>query len=98
MHPLAGQGLNLGLGDVRALLQALEQKEPYRGVGDLRVLQRYRRARAEPVLAMRLATDGLHSLFAATSSPWAWARNAGMRLVDGAPLVKRLLIAGASDH
>ncbi|MBV6305606.1 FAD-dependent monooxygenase [Candidimonas humi] len=98
VHPLAGQGLNLGLGDVRALLQALQDKEPYRGVGDLRVLQRYRRARAEPVLAMRLATDGLHSLFAAPATPWAWARNAGMRLVDGAPLVKRFLIAGASDH
>jgi len=98
VHPLAGQGLNLGLGDVRALLQVLEEKESYRGVGDLRVLQRYRRTRAEPVLAMRLATDGLHSLFAATSSPWAWARNAGMRLVDSAPLVKRFLIAGASDH
>lgn len=98
VHPLAGQGLNLGLGDVQALLRVLREKEAYRTVGDLRVLQRYRRARAEPVLAMRMATDGLHDLFAVASSPWAWARNAGMRWVDRAPLVKRFLIAGASGQ
>src|SRR5690606_50040 len=69
VHPLAGQGLNLGLGDVQALLQVLSDKERYRTAGDLRVLSRYRRARAEPVLAMRLATDGLHGLFAARSAP-----------------------------
>ena len=65
LHPLAGQGLNLGLGDVEALVEAVAGREPYRQAGDLRVLHRYQRARAEPVLAMRLATDGLHKLFAA---------------------------------
>ena len=97
LHPLAGQGLNLGLGDVEALVEAVAGREPYRQAGDLRVLHRYQRARAEPVLAMRLATDGLHKLFAARA-PLAWLRNAGMRWVEHAPMIKRHLIAGASKN
>lgn len=98
LHPLAGQGLNLGLGDVEALVEAVAGREPYRQAGDLRVLHRYQRARAEPVLAMRLATDGLHKLFAARATPLAWLRNAGMRWVEHAPMIKRHLIAGASKN
>lgn len=98
VHPLAGQGLNLGLGDVQALLQVLAEKEAYRKAGDLRVLSRYRRARAEPVLAMRLATDGLHGLFAARSAPAVWARNLGMACVDRLPMAKRFLIGGAAGR
>ena len=96
VHPLAGQGLNLGLGDVQALVDVLAQKEAFRQVNDLAVLRRYRRKRAEPLLAMRLATDGLHRLFAVQAPPLVWARNAGMALVDRAPLLKQLLIAGAA--
>ncbi len=98
VHPLAGQGLNLGLGDVQALLRVLASKEPYRKAGDPRVLSRYRRARAEPILAMRLATDGLHGLFAARSTPAVWARNLGMACVDRLPLAKRFLISGAAGR
>ncbi|ARP88141.1 UbiH/UbiF family hydroxylase [Bordetella genomosp. 9] len=96
VHPLAGQGLNLGLGDAEALATIVAQREPYRGPGDLRVLRRYQRARAEPVLAMRLVTDGLHRLFASRGAPAAWLRNAGMRWVDAMPSIKRLLIEQAS--
>jgi ubiquinone biosynthesis UbiH/UbiF/VisC/COQ6 family hydroxylase len=96
VHPLAGQGLNLGLGDAETLATIVARREPYRGPGDLRVLRRYQRARAEPVLAMRLATDGLHRLFASRSAPAAWVRNAGMRWVDAMPFFKRLLIEQAS--
>lgn len=95
VHPLAGQGLNLGLGDVENLISVLAGKESYRRVSDLRVLQRYRRARAEPIFAMRAATDGLHQLFAAQAAPIAWARNLGMHCVDRLPFLKRLLISGA---
>lgn len=98
VHPLAGQGLNLGLGDARALIRVLNEKESYRSVGDLRVLRRYKRARAEPVMAMRLATDGLHRLFAARSTPLAWARNQGMLAVEHLPFIKQRLIAGASGE
>lgn len=95
VHPLAGQGLNLGLGDVQDLLNVLATKEAYRAAGDARVLHRYRRARAEPILAMSLATDGLHKLFANTTAPVAWGRNAGMQVVDKVPFLKRMLIGGA---
>ena len=95
VHPLAGQGLNLGLGDIQELISVLTHKETYRGVADPRVLQRYRRARAEPILAMRAATDGLHTLFAIRAAPVVWARNLGMRWVNRVPFIKRALISGA---
>ncbi len=96
LHPLAGQGLNLGLGDVQSLVDTVAGREPFRSPGDPMVLRRYRRARAEPVLAMRCATDGLHRLFDIQSAPVAWLRNVGMNLVDRLPFVKRQLIDGAS--
>lgn len=96
VHPLAGQGLNLGLGDVHALVDAVVEREPYRLAGDMHVLRRYRRTRAEPLLAMRLATDGLHRLFDSRSPPLMWLRNAGMRGLDALPEVKRRLISQAS--
>ena len=96
LHPLAGQGLNLGLGDVEALVSVLAEREAFRSAGDAMVLRRYRRARAEPVLAMRLVTDGLHRLFEVQSAPVAWLRNLGMSAVEKLPMMKRYLIAGAS--
>lgn len=96
VHPLAGQGLNLGLGDVQALLGILAGRESYRGVGDERVLSRYRRARAQPLLAMSVATDGLHRLFAAQAAPVVALRNLGMQAVDRLPMLKRFLIGGAA--
>lgn len=98
LHPLAGQGLNLGLGDVEALARTVAGREPYRSAGDIRVLHRYQRARAEPVLAMRLATNGLHKLFTSHATPLVWLRNAGMHWVEKTPLIKRRLIAGASAN
>jgi len=98
VHPLAGQGLNLGLGDVAALADAVGGRQAFRSAGDPRVLQRYQRMRAEPVLAMRVATDGLHRLFGARNAPLAWLRNAGMRWVDALPFIKRQLIEGASRN
>lgn len=96
VHPLAGQGLNLGLGDVQDLLRVLSEKEAFRGVGDERVLNRYRRARSQPLLAMSLATDSLHRLFAVHAAPVAALRNLGMQAVDRLPVVKRFLIGGAA--
>lgn len=96
VHPLAGQGLNLGLGDVQELLRVLVDKENFRSPGDERVLNRYRRARAQPLLAMSAATDGLHRLFAAQAAPVVALRNLGMQAVDRLPMVKRFLIGGAA--
>lgn len=96
VHPLAGQGLNLGLGDVQALAQVLASRESFRSMGDMQVLRRYRRARAEPVAAMRAVTDGLHKLFTLRSAPVVWLRNAGLTWVDAVPALKRVLVGQAS--
>lgn len=96
LHPLAGQGLNLGLGDVEALVDTIANRESFRGPGDPMLLRRYQRVRAEPVLAMRLVTDGLFRLFESQQAPVVWLRNAGMNVVEKLPFIKRHLIAGAS--
>lgn len=96
LHPLAGQGLNLGLGDVQALVDVIAGRELFRSAGDPILLRRYRRARAEPVLAMRCMTDGLHKLFDMQAAPAAWLRNVGMNLIEKLPFIKRQLISGAS--
>lgn len=96
VHPLAGQGLNLGLADAEALLRVLRDRESFRGVGERRVLERYRRQRAGAILAMRLATDGLYRLFEARATPVAWARNLGMQGLERLPFLKQRLIAAAS--
>lgn len=96
VHPLAGQGLNLGLGDAAGLAAAIAEREHFRRIGDLRVLRRYARARAPALLAMRAATDGLYRLFTPQDPLLGWVRNTGMALVDRLPPLKRALIAGAS--
>lgn len=96
VHPLAGQGLNLGLGDAQALVKVVLEREPFLSAGDSLVLRRYRRDRAQAILEIRLVTDGLKRLFDVTLPPVPWIRNAGLSLVDRLPLVKRLLIEGAT--
>lgn len=96
VHPLAGQGLNLGFGDVEALARVIAAREPWRPLGDPRLLQRYARERAAPVAAMARLTDGLLQLFA---SPLPWVRelrNRGLTLVDHLPPLKRLLTGRAA--
>lgn len=96
VHPLAGQGLNLGLGDSQVLVRVVSQRESFLPSGDASVLRRYRRERAQAVFEMRLVTDGLKRLFDQTMPPLPWLRNAGMSLVDRMPMIKRMLIEGAS--
>jgi ubiquinone biosynthesis UbiH/UbiF/VisC/COQ6 family hydroxylase len=95
IHPLAGQGLNLGLQDARVLAQVLAGREPGRDPGDPALLRRYERRRAEPILAMDGAVDGLFRLFGAAGEPAAWLRNAGLNLTGGLPVLKNLLIRHA---
>ena len=93
IHPLAGQGINLGLQDVAALaeelLRALRRGE---APGSLAVLKRYQRRRKGENLAMMLAMDGFKRLFEQPALPLRWLRNVGMRTVDRArPLKHRLM-------
>jgi ubiquinone biosynthesis UbiH/UbiF/VisC/COQ6 family hydroxylase len=95
VHPLAGHGMNLGFGDIIALLDTVAARDAHQGIGDERVLARYARARKEDVLLMQLATDGLERLFGANLEPVRVVRNLGLNLLDKLPLVKRRLIAHA---
>ncbi len=97
VHPLAGQGLNLGLADVAALIEVIEAREPWRSVGDERLLRRYVRQRAAPTWAMLRITDGLLRLFSATPAPIRELRNNGMTLVNHVSPLKRWLTARALD-
>ena len=91
VHPLAGQGVNLGFGDAQALASVLADRGPVADPGAPILLDRYARRRAEPVLAMQAVTDGLARLFG-PPSPWLRTlRNAGMSAVDRLPLIKRAL-------
>ncbi len=89
VHPLAGQGLNLGLADARELARVLHEREDWRSIGSLALLRRYERARKADVLAMGAATDGLAQLFAQPSQPWATLRNWGMTAFDSSGPLKR---------
>jgi 2-octaprenylphenol hydroxylase len=96
IHPLAGQGINLGLQDVAILAQELK-----RGVaaglqvGDLRLLKRYQRQRKGENLAMMAAMDGFKRLYSNQSLPLRWLRNTGMRLVGSAAPLKHQLMRQA---
>ena len=95
IHPLAGQGLNLGLGDVAALARVLAAREPWRALGDAALLERYARERARRCGRWAALTDGLMRLFA-HPAPWARElRNRGLGLVDAAAPIKRWLVSRA---
>lgn len=95
VHPLAGQGLNLGLADVVVLAEVLAAREPWRGLGEEKLLARYTRQRAGPVLAMARVTDGLLHLFASRQPMVKELRNRGLTLANHLPLLKRLLTSRA---
>ncbi len=88
LHPLAGQGLNVGLADVAELVQVIRAKEFWRPLHDLKLLRRYERARQADVQAMGLVTDGLQRLFAQPGPLWQNLRNWGMRGFDRSGPIK----------
>lgn len=82
VHPLAGQGLNLGLADVAALVRVLQARERWRPLADLRLLRRYERRRRGAVAGAQLAMDGLQQLFTRADAPLPSLRHCGMNLFD----------------
>jgi 2-polyprenyl-6-methoxyphenol hydroxylase-like FAD-dependent oxidoreductase len=95
VHPLAGQGLNLGLADVQSLAEVIEQREAWRGLGDEKLLRRHARRRHLPTLAMAGVTDGLWHLFAQDAPLLREARHQGLQWLDRLGFVKKALTARA---
>ena len=88
VHPLAGQGLNLGLADAASLAGVIAAREYWRALGDEKLLRRYERSRKADVAATAAVTDGLHGLFAQPDAPWQALRNWGMNGFSRSGLLK----------
>ena len=96
VHPLAGQGVNLGFLDAAALAAALIEAGPKRrAIGELWALRRYERARRGDNMLMLAAMDGFKRLFSNAVTPLAVARSLGLSLVDRAEPVKQLFMRHA---
>ena len=96
VHPLAGQGANLGFGDAAALAEALlVAQAKRRDIGDYGVLRRYERERKEANVSILAVTDVLYRLFGAQHAGVRALGSWGLGLVDRAPFVKRGLLARA---
>jgi 2-octaprenylphenol hydroxylase len=89
VHPLAGQGVNLGFGDAATLAAVLGARGPVADAGAPILLERYARKRALPVLSIQIVTDGLVRLFGAPGL--RLLRNRGMKVVGRLATVRRLL-------
>jgi 2-octaprenyl-6-methoxyphenol hydroxylase len=96
MHPVAGQGLNMGLRDVAALSELLvDARRLGQDLGDPALLARYGRWRRFDNLLMLGLTDGLVRLFSNDWTPLRLARDLGLAAVNRAPPVKRLFMRHA---
>lgn len=95
MHPLAGQGLNLGLRDVAVFLNIISKRESFRAPSDIVLLRRYERQRQGDTSALLWVTDKLKKLFSASSNTERQIRNWGLGLVNKSHFIKQRLIERA---
>lgn len=96
VHPLAGQGVNLGLLDVATLSEVVSQAyHVHRDIGNYAVLRRYERWRKGHNTMVSMAMDGFKYLFGSDSEPATWLRNAGLSLFDTMPFVKQAIMKQA---
>ncbi|MFA6178295.1 MAG: UbiH/UbiF family hydroxylase [Candidatus Methylopumilus sp.] len=95
VHPLAGQGVNLGFRDVIALEKTLSHRNRYQEIGDLVLLRQYERARKTDMLALSAVTHGLQQLFDSKQPMLKKLRNLGLALTEHQPGLKRRLIKQA---
>jgi 2-octaprenyl-6-methoxyphenol hydroxylase len=97
IHPIAGQGLNLGFRDVAALAETIVEGERLGlDIGSLALLERYERWRRFDTLEMGLITDGLNRLFSNDNPALRLLRDVGLGIVDRLPSLKRMFIREAA--
>jgi 2-octaprenyl-6-methoxyphenol hydroxylase len=97
VHPLAGQGLNIGLRDVAALIEiVVEAARLGLDIGEPTLLKRYERWRRFDSAFSATAMDGLNRLFSNDNVPLRSLRELGLGLVDHAPWLKRALVREAA--
>jgi 2-octaprenyl-6-methoxyphenol hydroxylase len=97
IHPIAGQGLNMGLRDVAALAEAIADAARLGlDIGGADVLERYQRWRRFDTMTMGVATDGLNKLFSNRSDVLRLARDVGLGVVERLPALKRVFIREAA--
>jgi len=92
IHPLAGQGVNLGLRDARKLVSTFIERGPRSDCGDYMLLRQYERSRKEDILAMEFTTDSLQKLFNNKNPTLVRLRNLGLGITNQLPLLKKRLI------
>jgi 2-octaprenyl-6-methoxyphenol hydroxylase len=93
IHPIAGQGLNLGLRDVAALADVLvDARRLGLDIGQADVLERYQRWRRFDAMALIAVTDGLNRLFTNDLAPVRFVRDLGLATVDALPALKRVFM------
>ena len=95
VHPLAGQGVNLGFRDARELARVLAGRGAQSDCGDFPLLRRYERARREDIATMQFTTDALQRLFNNDDAQLAKLRNFGLRMVNRQTGLKNLLVRHA---
>ena len=99
IHPIAGQGLNLGFKDAAAFAQVVVEADRLgQDIGALDVLQRYERWRRFDTVQMGVVTDVLNRLFSNDSSLLRTARTVGLGIVDRMPGLKRMFIDQAAGR
>jgi len=97
IHPIAGQGLNMGLRDVAALAETIADAARLGlDIGAPDVLERYQRWRRFDTMTMGIATDGLNRLFSNSSDVLRLVRDVGLGLVERIPALKRAFIREAA--
>jgi 2-octaprenylphenol hydroxylase len=96
VHPLAGQGVNLGFRDVIALTDSLAKRHKNEALGDTLLLRRYERARKADILSMRHTTHGMHELFGRQAPALKMLRNLGLEIANRQNWLKNRLIKHAA--
>ncbi len=99
IHPLAGQGVNIGLLDAATLAEIIiDAHSKGRNIGSLHTLNKYQRRRKADNLAMQMTMDAFKRVFGSEAAPVRWLRRYGLQTVNQNSLLRKLFIQQASGH